>query len=106
MYDYSVADLSQQISIFSSDLGTSGLAFTDNTTIYKVYITGYAKAGDNNDGSDLAINGTKCFGIYNKARMRFALDVTEIVKEDNELNLLVSKIDEAIGSYNCIVVWS
>lgn len=106
MYDYSVDDLSQQISIFSSDLGTSGLAFTDNTTIYKVYIVGYVKAGDNNDGSDLAINGTKCFGIYNKARMRFALDVTEIVEEDNELNLLVSKIDEAIGSYNCIVVWS
>lgn len=102
LYNYSVSDESQQISIFGATPGsTKGVSFTDTTTIYKAYIAG--NVDTERSGSSFYINGTRGFGVGDYSGMRFALDVTDIVSGGNEINVLASG---GSYSYYLIVVWS
>ena len=107
LYDYSIDNVAQQISIFSHGQGTAGVSFTDKTTIYKAYIAGFGDTDYQNwNYLDFSINETKCFGIGSSSSMRFALNVTDIVKQDNKLKTSLSGDGNTSSSYTCIVVWS
>lgn len=108
LYDYSTPDESQQISIFSANIGrTTGLSFTDTTTIHKAYISGYSETDDNSDRSRFLINETECFRVVDGRSMKFALNVTSLLSKVDKLDLYLTRDgNESIGSYYCIVVWS
>lgn len=108
LYDYSTPDESQQISIFSGGIArTTGLAFTDTTTIHKAYISGFANVTGTTDRSKFLINETECFRVDGGGSMRFALNVTSLLSKVDELDLSLTRynFDES-GSYFLIVVWS
>jgi hypothetical protein len=108
IYNYSVADESQQTSIFcSKENSDNSFSFTDVTTIHRAYIVGKSWGSYRRNDHTLYINDSKGVSLpSNDGRnYSFALNIKEILKNNKQLSVKMSG-SNVISSYYCIIVWS